>query len=114
MKQSVRPQQEDQTIEDKIPVNSNHPLYKWKKAQVLVQENRVSIDFPDEQRTHIKVEGVSDTYLIGLDMNPGTMKCSCPTEHYSRENQYVECCHTLAAHKFLSEIPEEKAKEIYL
>lgn len=100
-------------LEDELPVSKNHPLYKWKKAELLVEKGRVSIALPDSERTQVEVEGFNGTYVIGVDISPGRMKCNCGTEHYSKSNEYVECAHTIAAHKFLSEIPEEKAKQMY-
>lgn len=100
-------------VKERLAVSENHPLYKWKKAQLLVELGRVKIDYPSEERTQIKVEGFNDTYILGVDIKPGRTKCSCPTEHYSRDNEYVECAHSLAAQIFLSQLPEEQIKELY-
>lgn len=103
----------DIKVTKKLDIPKNHPLYKWKKAQLLVELDRVTLHFPNEERTQVKVEGFNGTYIIAVDIKPGRTKCNCKAEHYSREGEYIECAHTLAAHKFLSEISNEKLQQLY-
>ncbi|MFB6144565.1 MAG: hypothetical protein ABEJ98_04610 [Candidatus Nanohaloarchaea archaeon] len=87
-------------MEDDIPREERENLHKWGKARKIVDEERIETTLRSEDRYQFRVEGDSDTYEVGVDIDTGETFCPCPFKGKT-------CSHKIAAHLFLAGIGVE-------
>lgn len=75
-------------------------LHKWGKARKIIDEDRVKVELRSGDRYQLRVEGDSEGYVVGVDIDSGESFCPCP---FTGEN----CSHQIAAHLFLAGIGVE-------
>ncbi len=76
-------------------------LHKWGKARRIIDEDKIEEKAGSEDRYQFTVEGDTDTYTVGVDIDTGETFCPCP---FQGEN----CSHQIAAHLYLAGIGVEK------
>jgi len=76
-------------------------LHKWGKARRIIDEEKIQVKMKASDRYQFKVQGDTDTYTVGVDIDSGQTFCPCPFQGES-------CSHQIAAHLYLSNIGVEK------
>lgn len=76
-------------------------LHKWGKARRIIDEEKIVLKSRSHDRYQFEVEGDTDTYTVGVDIDSGEAFCPC-------QFQGRTCSHQIAAHLKLSHIGVEK------
>jgi len=76
---------------------SRENLHKWGKASRLIDEEKVEIDLKSDDRYQLKIQGDSQKYTVGVDIDSGKTFCPCPFRGET-------CSHQIAAHLHLAEL----------
>lgn len=76
-------------------------LHKWGKARRLIDEDKVEVRSGDRDRYQFRIEGDTDVYNVGVDIDSGKTFCPCPF-------QGETCSHQIAAHIKLSMMGVER------
>lgn len=88
-------------MEDEISREERENLHKWGKARRIIDEEKIELEFQSKDRYQFKVQGDSESYKVGIDIDTGNTFCPCD---FKGEN----CSHQIAAHLFLAGIGVEK------
>jgi hypothetical protein len=75
-------------------------LHKWGKARRIIDEEKIEVDMESEDRYQFLVEGDTETYTVGVDIDSGETFCPC-------QFQGETCSHQIAAHLYLAGIGVE-------
>jgi hypothetical protein len=75
-------------------------LHKWGKARRIIDEEKISVELESEDRYQFLVEGDTEEYTVGVDIDSGESFCPC-------QFQGETCSHQIAAHLFLAGIGVE-------
>ncbi|MFB6203099.1 MAG: PepSY domain-containing protein [Candidatus Nanohaloarchaea archaeon] len=75
-------------------------LHKWGKARKIIDEKRIEATLESGDRYQFRIEGDSDTYEVGVDIDTGETFCPCP---FTGDT----CSHQIAAHLYLAGIGVE-------
>lgn len=86
--------------EDEIPREERENLHKWGKARKIIDEERIEVGMRSEDRYVFRVEGDSEEYEVGVDIDSGESFCPCP---FVGET----CSHQISAHLYLAGIGVE-------
>jgi len=86
--------------EQELDREQRENLHKWGKARRIIDEEKISTEMESEDRYIFEVEGDSNTYNVGVDIDSGKTFCPCP---FKGDN----CAHQLAAHLKLAGIGVE-------
>jgi len=89
-------------MEEDISREERENLHKWGKARKIIDEKRISLELQSEDRYQFTVEGDSDSYTAGVEIDTGESFCPCAF-------QGETCSHQIAAHLFLAGIGVENA-----
>lgn len=76
-------------------------LHKWGKARRIIDEQKIEVKSRSSDRYQFEVEGDTDTYVVGVDIDSGETFCPCAF-------QGETCSHQIAAHLLLSDMGVEK------
>jgi hypothetical protein len=86
---------------DEMSRSERENLHKWGKARRLIDEEKIVLKSRSEDRYQFEVEGDTDTYTVGVDIDSGKTFCPCPFHGET-------CSHQIAAHIRLSRMGVEK------
>jgi len=86
---------------DGISREERENLHKWGKARRIIDEEKIKLEFQSDDRYQFEVEGDTESYTVGIDIDTGETFCPCD---FNGEN----CSHQIAAHLFLTGIGVEK------
>ncbi|MFP4038650.1 MAG: hypothetical protein ACLFTA_02625 [Candidatus Nanohaloarchaea archaeon] len=75
-------------------------LHKWGKARRIIDEEKISVELRSSDRYQFEVEGDSEAYTVGIDIDTGESFCPCPFRGET-------CSHQIAAHLYLAGIGVE-------
>lgn len=76
-------------------------LHKWGKARRMIDEDKIDKKSGSRDRYQFSVEGDTDIYTVGVDIDSGESFCPCPFKGKI-------CSHQIAAHLYLAGIGVEK------
>lgn len=88
--------------EDDISRAERENLHKWGKARKIIDEERIEITMKSDDRYVFRIEGDTEEYEVGVDIDSGESFCPCP---FVGET----CSHQIAAHLYLAGIGVENA-----
>jgi len=75
-------------------------LHKWGKARRIIDEEKINVEVKSDDRYQFEIEGDSETYNVGVDIDTGDSFCPC-------QFHGDLCSHQLAAHLYLAGIGVE-------
>ncbi len=87
-------------MEDDISREERENLHKWGKARKIIDEGRIEPSLESPDRYQFTVEGDSEEYEAGVDIDTGETFCPCPFKGET-------CSHQIAAHLYLAGIGVE-------
>jgi len=88
------------TEEDELSREERENLHKWGKARQIIDEERIEKTLTSGDRYQFLVEGDTEEYEVGVDIDTGETFCPCPF-------QGEVCSHQIAVHLFLAGIGVE-------
>lgn len=86
--------------DDEISRDERENLHKWGKARRIIDEDKILVQVQSDDRYQFEVEGDSESYNVGVDIDTGASFCPC-------QFQGEICSHQLAAHLYLAGIGVE-------
>lgn len=86
--------------EDDLSREERENLHKWGKARRIIDEEKIEVELESGDRYQFKVQGDSQKYTVGVDIDSGETFCPC-------QFQGETCSHQIAAHLFLAGIGVE-------
>lgn len=86
--------------EEDLSRDERENLHKWGKARRIIDEDKIEVDVRSDDRYQFKVQGDSESYNVGVDIDTGDSFCPC-------QFQGEICSHQLAAHLYLAGIGVE-------
>lgn len=86
--------------EDEISREERENLHKWGKARKIIDEERIETVMRSDDRYVFRIEGDTEEYEVGIDIDSGDSFCPCP---FVGET----CSHQIAAHLYLAGIGVE-------
>lgn len=85
---------------EEISREERENLHKWGKARKIIDEQRIEVVMQSDDRYQFRVEGDTEEYEVGIDIDTGDSFCPCP---FVGET----CSHQIAAHLYLAGIGVE-------
>lgn len=86
--------------EEEISREERENLHKWGKARRIIDEDKIDVIVKSDDRYQFKVQGDSESYNVGVDIDTGDSFCPC-------QFQGEICSHQLSAHLYLAGIGVE-------